>query len=327
MKKLKRALSDFFEKGIEFVKKISSSDRLAVIYDNDADGIISAALTVYSLKKLGKKIPKLVINAKGLEALKKVKRNNKLIFLDIPYVYFHKLPKDKDILIIDHHPPKELGKGVVIVNPFLESKDRYQPASYLVYKIFSRIMPLKEVEWLAAVGTVADYGFEDCKDLLKAYLRIMDKGRIGKTRLGFAARKLNSGINELGFGRMLKILASSKSLNDFLGNRKVDSAHKTFEAKLKKGERKFWRNSERFGKIIFSTLGYSGGSLASTLSSAISERYPERLILLIVKRRKSYGIHARWQRAEADVGKLMRKCCDIRGGGAQAGRWGKHEES
>lgn len=190
MKKLKRDPSKIFEDGIEFIRKISSSDRLAVIYDNDADGLVSAVLTIHSLKKLGIKKPKAIINISGLDALKKVGKENKLIFLDIPYVYFSKLPKEKDILIIDHHPTKRLGGRITIVNPLLESKDRYQPTSYLVYKIFSKVVELEEVGWLAAVGTITDYGFEDCKDLLKSYIRVRKKERIGNTKLWLVGEKI-----------------------------------------------------------------------------------------------------------------------------------------
>jgi len=320
VKKLKKKISELFKKEFQFLLKIRPKDRVALIYDNDVDGISSAAIALTGLKKLKIKNVKVFYKGRGgitnLRDL--IRRFDKGIILDVPTSLIEdELKKVKiNLLVIDHHIVSKSisSKNIVYINPRLKEKEIYQPVSYLTYKVFSKVVDVKDKEWLAVVGTVGDYGFEDCKDLLKKYLKINKKEDIWGTKLGKTAMMINSSIAVLGSEKSLEILVSSKDVNMFRKNRKVNFAVKEFERELEREKIEFKKNLEIYVDfdMVFSKIKPRFSRIGSTLSTYLATKYPDKIIILLEELNGNYKIHGRLESGKINVGKLFEKLC---GGG------------
>lgn len=320
MKNLERKLSEFFDKEVLFILKIKPKDRVVLIYDADVDGVSSAAIALSGLEKLGIKNVRLVHkdwrvtnNLSGLVA-----KFDRGIILDVPTPVIEKQLKKikKELLVIDHHPSKDVGsKNIIYINPGLKRREIYQPVSYLTYKIFSKIVDVTDKEWLAVVGTIGDYGFEDCKDLLRKYLEIKKKEDVWRTELGKIAMMINGAIAVLNPRKTLEILKPIKDLDEFKKNRKIKIASKKFDNEFERVKIEFKKNLEIYVDfdLIFSEIKTKFSRIGSTLSTYIATKYPNKLIIVLEKLNGNYKIHGRMENGKIHVGKLFEKLCD--GGG------------
>jgi oligoribonuclease NrnB/cAMP/cGMP phosphodiesterase (DHH superfamily) len=319
VKKLKKNPSEFLEKEVQFLLKIKPNDRVVLIFDADVDGVSSAAIALSGLRKLKIKNIRTVHRswdaANNLSGL--VKKFDKGIILDVPTPVIEKQLKKikKSLLVIDHHPSRDVSsKNVVYMNPRLNKKEIYQPASYLTYKVFSKVVDLEDKEWLAVVGTVGDYGFEDCKDLLKKYLKIEKKEDIWKTKLGKTAMMINGSIAVFGSKKILNILTRAKSLDEFKNDKKANFALRKFEEELGRAKLEFKKNLEIYVDfdLIFSKIKPKLSRIGSTLSTYIATKYPNKLIMILEKLDGNCKIHGRMENGRINVGELLKKLC---GGG------------
>ncbi|MEM5772869.1 MAG: DHHA1 domain-containing protein [Candidatus Aenigmatarchaeota archaeon] len=327
MKKLKRNLEDLFKAGINFIENLKDKENLVLIYDSDADGITSAALVLFVLKKMGKNVVKTIPSFWGnIERIKRELKNfDKIITVDVPIDLIEKnlIEMKKEMLVIDHHPGRDLNsEKIVLVNPRLENNKVYQPTSYVVYKMFSNF--LKDKRWLAVLGTVGDFGVDDCKDLV----RIKNKKNIWKSKFGRAAAVLTSSASVLGAERVLKILMKSRNLGDFINNEEISNASEKFEKELKRCEKEFERNQEIYGKILISKIKPKYRGICSALITNYSTQNPEKIVFIFEEDGKEVKIHGRCGSKEVDIGELLRKI-GIGGGheAAGAGRIDKKEEN
>lgn len=319
MKKLKRKVSELLEREVQFLLEIKPKDKVLLVYDNDVDGVSSAAIALSGLKKLKIKNVKLFYKGRDVTTdLKDLTKNfDKGIILDVPTPLIeNELKKVKiDLLVIDHHIATDVNsKNIVYINPRLKKKEIYQPVSYLTYKVFSKIIDIEDKEWLAVVGTVGDYGFEDCKDLLKKYLKIKKKEEIWKTKLGKTAMVINSSIAVLGSKETLEILTSTKGLEEFGKSRKVNFALKKFEEEFERTKIEFKENLEIYVdfKLIFSKIKTKFPRIGSTLSTYLATKHPSKFIIILEELNGKYKIHGRMENGKVNVGKLLKKLC---GGG------------
>lgn len=316
MKKLKRNLNELFERGWKFLKDIETDEKNLLIYHTDPDGVCSAALVILELKKLGIKINRrfYTSNIASTQLKDEMEKADKIIMVDVALDTLN-FPKKKNILIFDHHPSKDVNsKDVILVNPMLQNSKLYQPVSYILYKFFSQFLDMKEQEWIAALGTVADFGYGDCKDLMKKYISKRPKD-LKKTRLGELSDRLNSCINYFGVNGALNFLLSLKSLEIFEKNKRAEFLQKKFEKNLEEAKQEFMKNAEVDKKLIFGVIESRQRRMGSTLASVISAENPKKVLIILSKNNGVYNVHARNISKDVDVGKLMKNCCDAEGGG------------
>jgi len=309
---VKRILSKLFDKALSFVEEIRPKEKVALIYDTDADGISSAALVLHAFKKMRKKISKTFPSS--FEIVRSfnsvVKRFDKVVFVDVPtdFIDRYLIKTEGNLLVIDHHPGNDLNsKNILFINPRLENPEIYQPVAYVVYKIFERF--IKDNKWVAKLGIVGDFGVDDCKDFVK----VRNRKNIWKTVFGKAAMMTASAISVLGPEATLKILVASKNLNEFVRNRKIVLANKEFEMELKNKKDEFYKNLELKGKLMVSEISSRYKKTGAILVTMISTENPEKIVVLIEDIGKKYRIHGRNQSGLIHVGKLFKKICD--GGG------------
>jgi len=313
--KILKRLEELFKKGIEFLNSIDD-EKAVLIYDDDVDGISSAALVIFALKKMGKKVKTIPMTFGNLEKiLIKLKGFKKIITVDVPVDLIEKnfLSLDKEMLIIDHHPGKDLNsEKIVLINPRLENPEIYQPTSYVVYKMLKNLV--KEKKWISIVGTVGDLGIEDCGDLV----RIKNKKNVWKTKFGKAAMLLTASIAVYGPEKSLNFLIISKSLKEIMKNKEILSAFKKFEEEFERCKREFERKLEIHGNILISTIKPKYKAICSALITKLGTENPEKIIFVFEDKGKIMRIHGRNSVGKTDIGRIFREL-GIGGGHKEAG--------
>ncbi len=168
-------VKETIEPAFEFLERIKSNDKLAIIHGHDNDSICSAAIMHKLLKKKYKIDSRLVISGSNssvtedvVDTIKKIKAKH-IIIVDISEIsvkILTELRNISNVLIIDHHVPKGYVK-VIYVNPRVFDKEAYIPATYLCYKIYEKFSDPKEILWIAGIGTLSDMGLKNCNDLFE----------------------------------------------------------------------------------------------------------------------------------------------------------------
>jgi single-stranded DNA-specific DHH superfamily exonuclease len=314
--KILKKLEKLFQIGIDFIKNIDKKEKVVLIHDNDVDGVASAALMLTAIEKMGKKIDKvisLVFDAKKMG--KKLKRFEKIITADVPIDLIEKylLVLGKKMLIIDHHPGRDLNsEKIVMINPRLENPEIYQPTSYVVYKMFKDL--IKEKKWIAILGTVGDMGIDDCKDLVK----IKNKKNVWKSKFGKASMLVSASISVFGPEKTLEFLMNSKSLDGIIRNKKIILASREFKREFKRCKNEFRKNLEINDKILISKIKPRYKGVCSALITKISTENPEKIIFIFEDKGKVIRIHGRNSIGKVNIGELFREL-KIGGGHEKAG--------
>lgn len=156
---------DIVREVAKFVKGLKKSDRIAVFHHTDSDGICSGVIAAKSIERLtGRKVFEIpgianniiVITPPVIKQLKAWKIN-KLICTDLAVDQLpgtvKEVEKFAEILIIDHH--KIYHNLSSPRTTFIKIEDK-MPASLGVYELFSKIVNISDLDWLAAAGTIAD---------------------------------------------------------------------------------------------------------------------------------------------------------------------------
>lgn len=303
MKRVKN-LEKIFEKGKKFIYNIKPEEKILLVFHQDVDGICSAAIAFFALRRLGLKPEIISVDIENWKKILKIEKNfEKLIFLDLQIPEVEK--NEEKILIIDHHIPKIKVKN--LINPRILNKMIYQPASYIAYKFFSNFVDIKDKEWIATLGTIADYGFEDCRDLLNKWIKVKKKENVWRTKFGKAAILLYNAAIEIGFENAFKILLKSKNLKSLSKNERIKKANKRFEKYYKQKIKEFWKNAEKIEKanLIFCVMKKLKKRVGSIIVTRLSRKYPDKTIFLLTERGKFYKIHARG--GKVNLGRLLEK--------------------
>jgi len=321
-------LAKLFERGAAFVKNVQPSDSVLLVHHIDADGYCAAAVLLHLLKARGVKNVKSVVS--DVESLKKIVGGikpgefDKIIVLDIdaPLLKPAFERTKTDTLIVDHHMVRSnlnVGK-ITYVNPRLADSELYQPVSYVIYKIASLLADSESVEWLAALGSVADFAFEDCRDVLDRWIDANKVEDIVKSEFWKAAKVLYGAIiyanaegSEITHEQLLDTLMSVGGVKELMSNPVVISADEKFEKEYERAKRDFVKNAETEGEVITGILDSRMKRLCSALSTNLSIEHKGKLIIILEKRGERFKISARWQNGRVHLGKLMEKCCH--GGG------------
>jgi len=322
-------LNELFERAEIFFQGIGAKDRLAVVHDSDPDGVCSAAILIRSMKKFGIKPSKIVASSPELAKKKGIlaKGCNKIVILDLaPHLYERDLKKAKnskiDVLIFDHHLAANIGaKNIFYVNPRLFDETLYMPTSYLVLKYYERCMDVKSMEWVATIGTVADYGLKsETQDLLRKYLNDSDYKNVWKSEFGKAAITLNAATAIVGAEKSLKIFLKLKSFDEFRKISAFVNAAERFETELAKKEKEVRKKIEFYPEnaLMISYVQTKFKHVASAISSKISREKPDWTFILFEKKNGEYKLHGRSQNGRVSIGHLFTKL-GVGGGHVQAG--------
>ena len=328
----KRNLSELFNKAEAFFRTLSPEDDIVLIYHMDMDGVCSASLVHLALERLsaessGKiKISKSIMSTYSdmVGVLERLGGVDKIIILDIGVD--QNVEICEKVLLIDHHSIKRdlNSESVIFLNPRFEDEEVYQPASYVVYKLLSKIVDIKKWGWISAMGIISDWGYADCRDVLDDWVKVEKKEELFHTKLGQVADMLLGASYVLGFDKILDILIGAESVEDLENREDVTEAYRKYDIAFQDGKRQFLENSETYGKIIFSAIKPMYRRLGSPVINRLSFENPDKVIFLLEFMDDAYKISARYQHAdinkEVNLSKVMKVCCG--GGGHRAAAGG-----
>ncbi|MEM7819595.1 MAG: DHHA1 domain-containing protein [Candidatus Aenigmatarchaeota archaeon] len=320
---------------VNFLKSIKPTDEIVIIFNNDADGICACALINKFLEKTGRKRPYIISQPMPMDKnlIRRIQTTipNKIIFLDLAVdqqqSILKKLGGICDILIIDHHQVyKNLSKkNVVHYNPRFKNKNIYQSTSYLVYKICSKIINMSEYLWIAAIGIVADYNLNDSKDLVN---EIKNKYSIKKLEKSIFSQwsDMIYAVRATKYLSCEQIVYIIENVKNFENLSSIENYDKMLDAYQKISNETMSilsdieRNHETIGNIIFYNIK-SKYNLSSQISTKLSEKYPDKLIITYEKNKNKIKVSARNQSNKIDAGKVLKlatKGLKASGGGHEA---------
>lgn len=249
-------------------KAVKNGEHISVMGDYDVDGITSTAILHFTLTKLGSspflRLPKRFSEGYGLNvAVIDEFESGLLITVDngIAANDAVKAAKEKglDVIVLDHHLPQEqLPCADIIVDPHV-SPEKNGFVDYcgagIAYKLAQLLIKddafLKEMEVLAAIGTIADSvplvgdnrvivkgGLKSMKNGdnlvpgLKALFQMAEVYDINETDIGF---KIGPMLNAAG---RLKDDGAALSLNTIIAKTESESSELAFELKTLNDQRK-----------------------------------------------------------------------------------------
>ncbi|HLC51167.1 MAG TPA: DHHA1 domain-containing protein [archaeon] len=296
---------------INFLKEINPASVVTIISHKDCvDGLVSATLMSKVLAKNRIKARIFFSSVKDVaKSVERFRNCDYLIILDLASEYYvDALSGIKaKVLVIDHHVVHKDGsnKNVVFINPRLEHKERYQPASYLIWKLFPEV---KELNWLSAIGTTADYGYDDCRDLLDKFFKIDDKNKLLDTEMGLMGKMVAAAITKHGHRTTMNILYNAKSLKEIEKNKKFVEAFKEAETRFAAALEEFYTNKENYGNVVFSLLSEDnsryGGAIGTKLSSQNNE---EAYIIFAKLTSRECSVHGRTHNKKYNLAEAFKK--------------------
>ena len=326
----------YFNDALDFLEKISEKDGVVIVFNNDGDGICSCSLLLKFLETKGVKKPYIISQPmpmdKNLVDRIKTSFPKKIIFLDLvadqQEDIIKKLRGFADILVVDHHKiSKNLNKdNVVEFNPRFTKSGIYQSTTYLMYKLCSDLIDLSEYIWIAGVGIVSDYNMEDSKDVvedvakrysIKADLYDSFIGRIADMISSTRATKIFS------CEQMTDMLLKLETPEDVEKNaswEKLVKAYHMINDELAALEIDAKEHSIKRGDAVFYEIK-SNYNLGSALSTKLSEKYRDKLVIVYNKSGSRMKVSARNQKKNINADRVMRAACkglSASGGGHEA---------
>lgn len=307
-----------FSKVLAFLKSLTKSDKILIVFHRDADGLCSAVVARKALERAGLKPDIMVTHLEKTAELESVAKSkyNIVIFLDLALdhlsgVFWNEKQK---VLIVDHHPfHKDMNsKNVVHFNSHFFSEG-YLPASYLTYKIFSELADIKDMGWVSALGTIADYGYDDCRDLLDKYISVKEKGEMFGTKYGKAAAMVNGASFFFGFEKLAEILMSAKNADEFMGNKKIAGYYEKFSKEIEMLKKEFWKVAEKTGKVYFAHIESRIDRIQSSLLTQLARENPDKILIIYHKVGENIKLSGRAQTGY-DLGTIFMKAAEFAGG-------------
>lgn len=307
-----------FSKVLGFLKSLTKKDRILIVFHRDADGLCSAVVARKALERAGLKPDIMVTHLEKTAELESVAKSeyNVVIFLDLALDHLGgKFWNEKQkVLIVDHHPfRKDLNPGNVVHFNSHFFSEGYFPASYLTYKIFSELADIKDMGWVSVLGTIADYGYEDCRDLLDKYISVKEKGEMFGTKYGRAATMVNGASFFFGFEKMADILTSAKNVDEFMENKKIGSYYEKFNKEIEKLKKKFWGIAEKTGKVYFAHIESKIDRIQSSLLTQLARENPDKILIIWHKTKGKIKLSGRAQTGY-DLGAIFKEAAKFSGG-------------
>jgi single-stranded DNA-specific DHH superfamily exonuclease len=225
-----------------------------------------------------------------------------------------------NILVIDHHSIQDLPdkENIYYYNPKIFGDESYIPASKYCFDIFSKIVDIDDLDWVACVGVVADSGAVHHKDFIKKFfLKYGEEPKIDKDYLsdsffGYLGDIINSGkIAKGNDGSLLalKVLRDSSSPKDLL--------EKSFELRnlcdeinlyLKEVCEDFEAKKEEYKELDLFFYSFNPKyKIGSVLSTIVSFKHPNKTVVIFSKTPKIVSISYRRQDKLVDMNALARE--------------------
>jgi oligoribonuclease NrnB/cAMP/cGMP phosphodiesterase (DHH superfamily) len=164
------------------------------------------------------------------------------------------------------------------------------------------------------LGIASDYAFDDCVDMLEKWTDVKTREELlTKTNIGKAAIEISNALFELDFERVVSILSYAKGFEDAMENPEIKAASEKYQKLYDECMKEFWDNSQKIGRVIFSTINPPHEGMGSGIVNRVSRENPDKLIFLFEDMDGKYDIDARFQGDGVHLGEMMEKL--VGGGG------------
>lgn len=310
---------------------LNTNGKKILLYHNDPDGICSATILLKffpGFETIPRPGPR--ISDDFLEQLVE-KKPGLVLFLDTPVDQEEKRIKRLQkktgckIMIIDHHIyEKNLDSEEILhINPRFRNKKAYIPTAYMIYRILERMgFDVKESCWIAAMGIIGDYAFENCKDLLKEckkeYPYLIEKHPLD-SKLSVGADMISYSViikGAKGAGESLKVLLKSMDYEEFARNKKLqrwkEDMKREFDFIVKDAEKEEY---PKIGLIIYNIK--TRFNITSLVATHFSEKYPNKIVIVRKLLKDGWKLCLRNQSGRVNLGKVVKK--RVRGIGSGGG--------
>jgi single-stranded DNA-specific DHH superfamily exonuclease len=320
VKSYKAAYNRDFRK---FVSAIRKRDRVAVVYHPDADGFSSAFIISEALKRLRGKRPELIfcqrrrhveIVGRTVKKLKDAKINYLItvdLCVDQKPENIRKVEKFAKILVIDHHKVYEdlsSENTVFIKAAGISAKDgsRY-PASKLSYDLFSRVVDIRDIAWVAAVGIMGDKAEVVWKGFIRTAIK---RAGINMEKLLKIKRCIDAfeALSTEGFRELMIEFKKAKTPEALLSNKCIKCSG-VLEEKISKLVAEAEQKAELYPEIELMFFRFSDRlNMKSALVNELSRMHGKRTIVVVEDKGSAYlGISARRGDFRVKTNELLEK--------------------
>ncbi len=307
---------------IEIRKEIEESQNPFFLFDNDPDGLSSAAILIKNFQK-GIAFPFKSFPNIDYSLREKIEKTSpdKIFVLDKPLSDENFLnsmnEKGIKVLIIDHHElqiSENLKSKVKIFNSFPSS----EPTSYICQKICNN----KNTIWISLVGCIHDVFLPEFIGDFKGEFPEMVPSKIDISTL-----KYTSEIGEISLMTSLALKSSNQTIQNildlfinatgpkdlYLENEKNSFIHKKYKQMNKIIDRTISK-AKIFGNLVF--LEYSGEySLSSDIANKLYFKNPNKFIAVCYKKYDAINISLRGVGAKKFTEKFVSSNKNSMGGG------------
>ncbi|MBT3940727.1 DHH family phosphoesterase [Candidatus Woesearchaeota archaeon] len=301
-----------------FVKSIKPLDQIAIIHDSDADGICSTVIVAKALEKLGHKVERFIQSSYGnfnydrLKALRD-EGTNKLILVDFAADQFPELKRELDLfeatLIIDHHKIyKNINSKKIIfikaeyLRPKLIGSDYC--ATKMAFDLFSNVVDISELDWMAAIGMITDITDAKWKKFLN---QVYKKHRTSREELLQAGIIIDTGkqVNPPQVERALEMVFEARTYKDILKS-SFSKLAKELRNEIEFWVNKFEENAENKKDLWLYEIDPSA-SIISVVSTLLALKYPKYSIVVVRRYKGKVAISARNHLGKRAMNTLLEK--------------------
>lgn len=316
----------------------AKSDRKLLVWHGDADGASSAAMFMEFYKGFDHIPRKGPIMGRDFVRTILDKKPDLLVFLDLPVDQemgklerFLKEVPEMRIIILDHHIAEEDAnqERIVHINPRFHRKDAYIPGACMVYRMLEglgfRVRPLI---WMAAMGTIGDYGLQDCKALLgetrEEYPFLMEGENPRKAKLGEGAEMVASAATLRGLkgvSRCLKVMMDADGFEDFESDKTLRKWKLELDEEFGAVMHGFEEEKQEYpeGIVVFEVK--SPLSITSMVATELGTRLPEKIVMIRKRSRDQWKVSLRNQQGRVNLGGIVKEAVQGIGSG------GGHEKA
>jgi len=253
-----------------------------------------------------------------------------------------KIKEDSEILVIDHHPPRNsdlTGPGVIHINPHFTMHDQQAAkysASKLVFDVCSLIVDLQDLSWIGAIGIAGDnrskYWRDFFKEVCKSFPSLRVEGKRQDVVLKRIADIIDSGPecaslegSRISFQALLNVELPEDILNG--SNPHAKRLLKWYDKIMTQMEemRKAWKAN--IGVEYHKNLELKffeirpGADIHSKIATELSNENPNLTIIVVSRSNGITNLSFRRQGGEFNCGKLARESIISLTGARGGGHW------
>ncbi|MBI5332332.1 MAG: DHH family phosphoesterase [Candidatus Aenigmarchaeota archaeon] len=305
-------MDELIKKAADFLKRIKQKDGIIIVFNNDLDGMCSCVMIKKYLSKIGNNpyiISQPMPPDKNLIRRMQSGISNKVIFLDMAIdqstVLVKKIKGMGELLIIDHHLVSQNlnSRGIVHCNPRIKTPGIYQSTSYVVHKILGELENTEELDWIAALGAIADYDLSSSQDLVKKIQKRYDIGKLHKIVAILASLKAT---RTMTCEKTVDALMAIKEPENILETEEFIRSYQEIENE-KQG---VMINTQSDTKVNCNIVLYeikSKYNIRSEISTRLAEKYKDKIVIVYEKIGKKINASVRCQTRKFNVDSALKK--------------------